>query len=48
MYIWKYEIIANFLRLMFAYTTSDVYLTLRIKSWNFSIFMKLLYGHPWP
>jgi hypothetical protein len=27
----------NFLRLMFAYTTSDVYLTLRFKFWNLCI-----------
>ncbi len=27
----------NFLRLMFAYTTSDVYLTLRFKFWHLSI-----------
>jgi hypothetical protein len=31
-----FEIICkdNFLRLMFAYTTSDVYLSLRFKFWN--------------
>jgi hypothetical protein len=38
----------DFLRLLFAYTTRDVYLTLRFKFEIYSTNLRVIIAYPWP